>query len=211
MIRLIRQIFRSHSRISIVLLLLIAIGSSLFLAGCAETEDSQNEPIVPVGHDINPNPDPLTISDLTLSLEGYGAAGAMADTNLSILDMLTYAVQDEYLARGEYLTIIDHFGNRTPYSNIVRSEETHLAYLNEVYESYGIDFPADTSMDHRVIPSDLLEAAETGVQAEIDNIAMYEKFLEYDLPDNVEDVFTALMRGSQSHLMAFQKQVERLK
>ena len=124
--------------------------------------------------------------------------------------MLTYAAQDEYLARGEYLAIIDLFGARTPYTNIVRSEEMHLAYLEEVYRSYGLDFPADTSAEHLMIPADLLEAARTGVQAEIDNIAMYQKFLSYDLPENVEDVFTALMRGSESHLLAFQKQVDRL-
>jgi hypothetical protein len=35
-----------------------------------------------------------------------------------------------------------------------------------------------------VIPASLLEAAETGVQAEINNIAMYEKFLTYSLPQD---------------------------
>ena len=124
--------------------------------------------------------------------------------------MLMYAVQDEYLARGEYLAIIDKFGSQTPYSNIVKSEGTHLAFLEEVYKSYGIEFPSDTSADHIIIPEDLLEAARTGVQAEIDNIAMYELFLSYDLPENVYEVFNALKKGSDSHLLAFQKQVDRL-
>lgn len=114
------------------------------------------------------------------------------------------------MARGEYLAIIDKFGSQTPYANIVKSEETHLAFLEEVYNSYGIEFPSDTSADHIIIPEDLLEAAKTGVQAEIDNIAMYELFLSYDLPENVYEVFNALKKGSDSHLLAFQKQVDRL-
>lgn len=63
--------------------------------------------------------------------------------------MLMYAVQDEYLARGEYLAIIDKFRSQTPY----------------------------------------------------DNIAMYELFLSYDLPENVYEVFNALKKGSDSHFL----------
>jgi hypothetical protein len=175
-----------------------------------ETPEIQAEPIVPVEHIIDENPSALDITDTQLTLEGYGAVGALADQNLSIADMLMYAVQDEFLARGEYLAIIEKFGSQTPYANIVRSEETHLDFLREVYQSYNIQFPNDTSGDHIIIPETLLQAAKTGVQAEIDNIAMYEKFLTYDLPQNVFDVFTALKNGSDSHLLAFQKQVDKL-
>jgi len=125
--------------------------------------------------------------------------------------MLMYAAQDEYLAHGEYLAIVDKFGSQKPYTNIISAEETHLAYLKEVYLAYGLDFPADASADHIVVPANLLEAAKTGVQAEIDNIAMYELFLTHDLPDNVLEVFSALKSGSDSHLLAFQKQVDKLK
>ncbi len=172
---------------------------------------SSEEAVTPeVDHNVDMNPDPLLSSDEVLSLEGYGAIGALSDTDLTISDMLMYAVQDEYLARGEYLAIIDKFGSQRPYATIVRSEETHLAYLEEVYAAYDLLFPDDTSKDHLIIPLDLLEAAKTGVQAEIDNIAMYEKFMSYDLPENIYNVFEALKRGSDSHLMAFQKQVDRL-
>jgi hypothetical protein len=125
--------------------------------------------------------------------------------------MLTYAVQDEYLAHGEYIAIIDKFGSQKPYDNIMKAEETHLEYLKEVYLSYGIDFPTDASASHIVVPVDLLEAAKTGVKAEIDNIAMYELFATYDLPANVKDVFSVLKSGSDSHLAAFQSQVDKLK
>ncbi len=156
------------------------------------------------------NPAPLSAEAKILSLEGYGAKGALADKALTVRDMLMYAVQDEYLARGEYLAIVGKFGSQRPYTNIISSEETHLAYLKEVYLAYGLDFPTDTSAAHVVVPASLLEAAKTGVQAEIDNIAMYKLFLTYDLPPDVSSVFTALKNGSENHLTAFQRQVELL-
>jgi hypothetical protein len=202
-----------------LVVLAIAVSSMFMLVGCStgdedtaiDTTLSTQDITQPVDHNVDINPDPLADTDKASSLEGYGAIGALTDENLTINDMLTYAVQDEYLARGEYLAIVDKFGDQKPYSNIIQAEETHLAYLEEVYLSLELDFPADTSADHIIIPADLLEAAETGVQAEIDNIEMYELFLSYDLPDNVFEVFSALKSGSDSHLLAFQKQVNKLK
>jgi len=97
-----------------------------------------------------------------------------------------------------------------PYDNIMRSEEKHIAMLKDLFAQYGLTVPEDDSADHVVIPASLLEAAETGVQAEINNIAMYEKFLTYTLPQDVADVFDALMSASESHLSAFENQVEKL-
>ena len=210
--------------IPILMTSLLSISITFVFAGCSAMNDSAKETtqlaqettaqtpinIQPVDHNIDIDPTPLTDADKSLSLEGYGAKGALADKTLTIHDMLMYAVQDEYLAHGEYVAIIDKFGSQRPYTNIISAEETHLAYLKEVYLAYGLDFPADASKEHIVIPTDLLEAAKTGVQAEIDNIAMYELFLTYDLPENVFEVFSALKSGSESHLAAFQKQVDKL-
>ena len=178
----------------------------------ASTEAPVGESVYPrTDHSLDANPDSLPLEETTLSLQGYGAIGALSDGDLTLLDMLTYAVEDEYLAHGEYMEIIDRFDVERPYGNIARSEEMHLSFLSEVYGSYGIPFPEDTSSDHLIIPESLLEAAQTGVQAEIDNIAMYKNFMTYDLPENVLHVFDALKRWSESHLMAFEKQVDRLK
>lgn len=211
--------------VSVLMVSALAVSSIFMLSGCSTSKDSttdttppvqettSQEPATnqPIDHNVDIDPAPLTDTDKSLSLEGYGAKGALADKNLTINDMLMYAVQDEYLAHGEYLAIVDKFGSQKPYTNIISAEETHLAYLKEVYLAYGLDFPADESTSHIVVPANLLEAAETGVQAEIDNIAMYELFLTYDLPENVFEVFSALKSGSDSHLLSFQKQVDKLK
>lgn len=211
--------------LNVLMVFVLAMCSIFMLSGCSASKDiaketppsvqeapiQETDPQKPIDHNVDFDPAPLTESDKSLSLEGYGAKGALADKTLTINDMLTYAVQDEYLAHGEYLAIVDKFGSQKPYTNIISSEETHLAYLKEVYLAYGLDFPEDESASHIVVPANLLEAAETGVQAEIDNIAMYELFLTYDLPENVFEVFSALKSGSDSHLLAFQKQVDKLK
>ena len=161
-------------------------------------------------HNIAPSTEPLTAADKVLDVEGYGAKGALADDDLSIADMLMYAVQDEYLAHGEYAAIISEFGSLSPYSNIIIAEETHIAALSEIYTAYGLPFPEDASSEHTAIPAGLPEAAQTGVQAEIDNIAMYERFLSYELPDSVRDVFNTLKAASEGHLSAFEKQIDKL-
>ena len=59
------------------------------------------------------------------------------------------------------------------------------------------------------MPSTLAESFETGVAAEINNIAMYEKFLLQELPQEVRDVFERLMNASKNHLKAFERGLER--
>lgn len=137
--------------------------------------------------------------------DGYGAAGALADSDLTVEEMLTYSIQDEYLAHAEYVYIIDAFGSIKPFSNIIRAEEKHIEALLPLFAEYGIAAPADTGSDHAVPVSSLTEAYEAGETAEIDNIAMYDEFLKQSLPDDVRTVFESLRAASEKHLAAFQK------
>lgn len=140
----------------------------------------------------------------------YGSAGALTDEDLTLEDMLLYAIQDEYAARQEYEVIIDVLGADRPYTNIINSELNHISMLSEIYDEYNMEIPEDMSEDYVVIPDSLLEAAQTGVQAEINNIAMYDLFLEQDIPDDVKEVFTELRNASLNHLKSFQKQVDKI-
>lgn len=149
----------------------------------------------------------LSEADKALSLSGYGAEGALDDTTLTLADMLTYAIQDEYLARAEYDWITSTFGSVRPFTNIMRAEETHIEALQPLFEAYGIAAPADEGASHAVAVGSLTEAYQAGVNAEVNNIAMYETFLAQELPDNVRAVFESLMRASENHLRAFQNQL----
>lgn len=139
----------------------------------------------------------------------YGAKGALSQSDMDLKAMLTYAIEDEYLAKAEYELIMDRYGRIRPFSNIVRAEEQHIQYLVELFNTYGYGIPADTAKDHVVLPQNLKSAFETGVGAEIDNIAMYEAFLERELPDDVRDVFEQLKQASENHLRAFKNNLRK--
>ena len=79
--------------------------------------------------------------------------------------------------------------------------------LKEIYAEYDYDVPKDNAIDYTVLPESLEAAFDIGVQAEIDNIAMYEKFLEIKLPENIHEVFVELRDGSEKHLAAFERGV----
>jgi len=149
----------------------------------------------------------LTEADQTLSLTGYGATGALGDTSLTLADMLTYAMQDESIARAEYAAILATYGSVRPFTNIIRAEESHMLSLQPLFEVYGIAIPADESASLVTTVPSLTEAYQTGVSAEVNNIAMYETFLDQNLPDNVRVVFESLMRASENHLRAFQNRL----
>lgn len=152
----------------------------------------------------------LSSADRQLSLSGYGSTGALNDEQLTIIDMLNYAVQDEYAAYAEYAGIIRNYDVKAPYDNIISAEAAHLDALRVLTLTYGITFPEDPSADHVVIPESLLMAAQTGITAEINNIAMYDRFLNYELPEDIQRVFEALRDASVNHLAAFERQVAKL-
>lgn len=139
--------------------------------------------------------------------ENPGAVGALDQEEFTLEEMLHYALQDEWLAEGEYAALMESFNVSRPFSNIRQAELSHISMLMPLFEKYEIDLPERP--EEAVIPDTLEETYQIGVDAEIANIAMYEKFLEDEtLPEDVAAVFTRLMVGSESHLAAFQRQVD---
>jgi hypothetical protein len=151
----------------------------------------------------------LTLGAYAYAAEMFGARGAHQMSDPSLEQMLTYAIQDEYLARAEYYFIIDKYGSIRPFSNIVQAEEQHVSMLVPLFTKYGFAVPKDTAKEHIIVPDDLKVALETCVQAEVDNIAMYETFLGKSLPDDVRDVFERLKNASGNHLEAFRNALSR--
>jgi rubrerythrin len=81
--------------------------------------------------------------------------------------------------------------------------------MTVLFEKYDLTVPADESADHLHPVADIKEALETCVAGEVDNIAMYNKFLEQEIPDDVRATFTALRNASEGHLDAFQKSLDK--
>lgn len=139
----------------------------------------------------------------------YGAVGAMADDDLTMEEMFTYAIQDEQLAHGEYAYVLETFGDQAPFNNIVSAEAQHISEMTVLFEKYDLAVPTDESANHLKQAADIKEALENCATGEVDNIAMYNKFLEQDIPDDVRATFTALRNASEGHLDAFNKSLEK--
>ena len=151
----------------------------------------------------------LLIGVAGLAADSYGSAGASKDADITLEDMLVYALQDEQAARAEYALIMDQYGDIRPFTNIIRSEEQHIRLLEPLFVAHGISAPEDVAAQRAVLPESLEAAFEIGVEAEIANIAMYEMFLDRDLPQDVRDVFERLKAGSENHLRSFENNLRR--
>lgn len=140
----------------------------------------------------------------------YGAKAASSDLNLSVQDMLNYAQQDELLAKSEYTAILNQFGNQRVFSNILKAENTHISLLKPLLEKYKVTTLTSADLPKIISPVSLKTSYETGIQAEIDNIAMYELFLKKDLPEDVKSIFIRLKDASENHLKAFERNLSKV-
>lgn len=157
-------------------------------------KDSSKTESAEAGKEVDPN---------------FGSTGASEAEDFTLEEMLTYAIQDEYLAKTEYLAIIEKFEVDRPFTNIEKSEATHITWLLPLIEKYEVKIPEIDPADYVVIPDTLKEAYKIGIDSEVNNIAMYETFLEKDLPDDVREVFVKLRDASKNHLEAFQTNYDR--
>lgn len=135
----------------------------------------------------------------------YGAKGALQASTLTLSSMLTYAIQDEYLAQARYDAVIAAFGNVQTFVQIKEAEQRHIDALLSLFQRYNLTVPQNNATAFVSTPDTLKAAFAEGVQGEIDNIAMYEKFLTYDIPSDMRTVFTRLRDASRNHLAAFER------
>ena len=140
----------------------------------------------------------------SLAASNYGAANVTAGQTYTLEQMLTYAIQDEYLAQAEYTAILNAYRTGSPFVNHLKAENSHISLLAKLFETYGIAMPENTAGTQITVPDSLDEAYEAGLQAEIANIAMYDAFLgQTGLPEDVRTTFTALKNASQNHLASY--------
>lgn len=144
----------------------------------------------------------------------YGAGAAKMNSSPSIEEMMKYAIQDEYLAEAEYDVTIKQFGTVRPFTNIIQAEGKHISLLRAIYTQRGLAVPENDAEKYISPPSSIHAALAAGVQAEIDNIAMYQSFLSHPLLANAENadlknLFTILMNASKNHLVAFRNNLKK--
>jgi len=134
----------------------------------------------------------------------YAQVEEVSDAVLQDLEkMFTVLINDEYNARSVYVALVDEFGAVSPFTNLIKAETMHINALTRLFDAYGLDVPEDNGSEFSDVPDTLEEAYAIGKQAEINNIKLYEDYLDADLPVNVERVFTNLMNASEKHLATF--------
>lgn len=132
--------------------------------------------------------------------------GATDELGASEVEALAMALDDEYKAWAVYDQVIADLGAVRPFTRILQAEEAHIAALVTLFDRYGLQVPANPWPGNVPTFDTLAEACAGGVQAEIDNAALYDElFSMVDNPDIVR-VFTSLQQASQTkHLTAFER------
>ena len=128
----------------------------------------------------------------------------MADQTM--IEALSAALEDEYRARATYRKVIERFGPVRPFVNIVEAENRHVAALLRQFARLRAVPPADTWPDRASAPASLADACEAGVQAEIENEALYARLLDQMNDPQVRAVMQQLQEASRErHLPAFRR------
>jgi hypothetical protein len=133
--------------------------------------------------------------------EDYGT-----ELSESEAEALQMALEDEYRAWSVYDQVIADYGSVSPFASIQRAEENHIAALVTLFDRYGLELPANEWPGDVAHYDSLDEACEAGVEAELDNAALYDQlFSMVDNPDIVR-VFKSLQKASEAkHLPAFEQ------
>ncbi len=136
--------------------------------------------------------------------EVYG--GYQGDLSESEVEALLMALDDEYKAWSVYDQVIADLGKVRPFTNIRKAEENHIAALVTLFDRYELDVPLNEWPGHVPTFDTLAEACAAGVQAEIDNAALYDKLFSMVGKPDIIQVFTALQQASLTkHLPAFEE------
>ena len=116
---------------------------------------------------------------------------------------------DEYHARDTYRKIIDTFGDIRPFSNIVLAEQRHIDFLLPLYKKYSIAVSPEPDTAGMAVPDTVAEACKIAVQAEEENISLYDELLTGTDEQDVIAVFHQLQAASRdNHLPAFRRCLE---
>lgn len=122
------------------------------------------------------------------------------------IEALLEALDDEYKAVATYEQVIVDLGPIRPFTNIVEAERRHIEALRGLFDRYGIAMPANTWLGAAPTFGSVAEACAAGVDAEIENAAMYGNLIAATDHVDIIEVFENLRRASQeNHLPAFRR------
>jgi hypothetical protein len=136
---------------------------------------------------------------------------------------LLFMREEEKVARDVYLALYETWGSQV-FSNIARSEQSHMDAIKTLLDRYGLADPAAdndigqfTDPDLQALYDDLsaqwqvslAEALKVGAVIEEVDIADLIEELEAVEHSDIQRVYGQLLQGSENHLRAFVSNLER--
>lgn len=155
---------------------------------------------------------------------GLLAAAPANAADQETVDMLTFMVQEEKMARDLYLEFADEYGVRQ-FINIAKSEQKHMDAVRVLLDRYGIEDPtvgdAIGEFDNAEIQAlydklydrgmtSLAKAAKVGITVEKVDIADIKDMLAEMPAADITTVLKNLKAGSYNHLDAFRNLRDRV-
>jgi len=130
--------------------------------------------------------------------------------NINLEAVLLEALDDERKAEATYGAVIEKSGKVRPFINIIEAERRHSAAIERQMTRLGFAIPANQWHGRAGAPATLAEACSMAIEAEIDNIALYDRLLPGIADDTVRQVLQNLQDASRdNHLPAFRRCLER--
>jgi hypothetical protein len=140
----------------------------------------------------------ITLALITMTINSFG--------NVDNVKALKMALDDEYKAKATYLQVMEDFGERRPFSNIVNSEERHIQALLPFFQKYGEAVPQNKYLGNVASYDSFASACQAGVNAEIENVKLYDEIYKITDDEDLIAVFKNLQWASQKrHLRAFKR------
>ena len=131
-------------------------------------------------------------------------------TNINLEAVLLEALDDERKAEATYGAVIEKFGEVRPFINIIEAERRHSAAIERQMTRLGFAIPANQWQSRGMAPDTLAEACRIAIEAEVENIALYDRLLPAIADDSVRHVLQNLQDASRdNHLPAFRRCLER--
>ncbi|MEX2100674.1 MAG: DUF2202 domain-containing protein [Acidimicrobiia bacterium] len=119
---------------------------------------------------------------------------------------LLAVLDDEYRAHATYSQILEDFGEVGPFINIREAEGRHIDALLGLLGYFEIPVPSNDWPGRVSRYSSVQEACAAGVNAEIENAALYDLVLTHTSRSELITVYENLQRASrENHLPAFQR------
>ncbi len=136
--------------------------------------------------------------------------GPLPEVDPPTFAAMTEAVDDEYKARATYSAVIARFGPVRPFVNIVEAEGRHAGALENLFERFGLERPADNWAGRVDAPESVSAACAAAIAGEVENAKMYERLLGQVSHPTVRAVLLRLQAASRdNHLPAFERCLQR--